>query len=156
MSEELLAGARAGTVVELGNTASGNTPIAADFLLDLLTGRTDAQVHSRGLRLRGARITGEMNWDWQRLPVPLVSVVDPAFPGFPVFLSDQRDGRGEELLPLAIPLLIRVAPGGGHERVRHQGEHRRRAFVRADLSEPHGFIQHREPVDARARFPTCG
>lgn len=66
MSESLLAGARSGTVVEFQNSEQ----ISAEFLLDILTGRTAVQTHSRGVRIRGARVIGELEWDWQRLPVP--------------------------------------------------------------------------------------
>lgn len=85
MSEELLAGARAGTIVEFGNEFGVSDfdaldvdavwgperQIPADLLLDVLTGRTEGQTHSRGVRIRGARVVGEMNWDWQQLPVAL-------------------------------------------------------------------------------------
>jgi hypothetical protein len=65
--ERLLAGARAGTIVDFD--ADEQLPAAA--LLDLLTGRTDVPVHSRGLRIRGARVVGEATWDWQQLTVAL-------------------------------------------------------------------------------------
>jgi hypothetical protein len=87
VSEQLLAGARSGTVVEFASAAEGEAAdfdarnpdavwgpdrqIAADLLLDILTGHTAVQTHSRGLRIRGARVVGSMDWDWQRLPVPL-------------------------------------------------------------------------------------
>ena len=86
MTVDLLTGARTGAIIEFGDDGSGRTDvdaldvdavwgpdrqIAADDLLDVLTGRTAVPTHVRGVRLRGARITGAMTWDWQRLAVPL-------------------------------------------------------------------------------------
>jgi hypothetical protein len=79
-----MAGARAGTVIEFGGPDPAdldaldvdavwgeNRQIPARFLLDLLTGQTAVAVHPRGVRIRGARLVGAMDWDWQRFSVPL-------------------------------------------------------------------------------------
>ncbi|HST85081.1 MAG TPA: hypothetical protein VLL08_25305 [Kineosporiaceae bacterium] len=86
MAQRLLVGAQAGTVIEFGPHDLGgqdydaldrdaiwgpDRQISAAALLDLLTGRTAVRTHSRGVRIRGARLVGEVEWDWQRLPVPL-------------------------------------------------------------------------------------
>jgi hypothetical protein len=76
LSEYLLSAAQAGTIVDLAAETDGSDwgpdrQIPADLLLTVLTGAGDRPVHPRGLRIRGARITGEMAWDWQRLAVPL-------------------------------------------------------------------------------------
>jgi hypothetical protein len=86
VSAAVLAGARTGAVVRFANADADRLDrtaldddadwgperqIPAEFLLDVLTGRTAVQLHSRGLRIRGARVVGDLDWDWQRLPVPL-------------------------------------------------------------------------------------
>jgi hypothetical protein len=45
--------------------------VPADLLLDLVTSPPVGH-HPRGLRIRGARITGSCAWDWQELKAPLI------------------------------------------------------------------------------------
>jgi hypothetical protein len=81
--EKLFDGARTGLVVDLSGGEAcdavhdvvpwgADRQVPAQLLLDVLTGsRPDLAVHPRGVRLRGARIVGAVEWDWQRLAVPL-------------------------------------------------------------------------------------
>ena len=66
-TDQVLAGARAGTVVDL--SANVDRQIPAEVLLKVLT--AEPELHPRGVRILGARITGEMAWDWQQLAAPL-------------------------------------------------------------------------------------
>jgi hypothetical protein len=80
---ELLRGARTGSVIALAGRE-----LAAESLLDVLTGRAGAVVHPRGLRIEGARITGGLDWEWQHLGVPL-ALVDCDIEG-PITLDHAR------------------------------------------------------------------
>ena len=110
MSEEVLAGARAGTIVEFGDgdldaldldaVWGEQRQIPADFLLDVLTGRTDVTAHPRGLRIRGARLVGAIDWDWQRFTVPL-ELVDCVLDG--VITLDHAQVAGLSLIRCRLP-----------------------------------------------------
>jgi hypothetical protein len=80
ISERLRACAREGTLLDFealrdadlddpDSTPSAELRVPADLLLDLLTSDTD--VHPRGVQIRGARIVGDLSWEWRHLSVPL-------------------------------------------------------------------------------------
>jgi hypothetical protein len=65
-ARRLLDGARCGKVVDFDGAE-----LPAAELLALLTGATEERVHPRGMRVRGATVVGEIDWDWQTLVAPL-------------------------------------------------------------------------------------
>jgi hypothetical protein len=80
MPDRVLAAAQRGDLLDLtegrgfdGRAAetvwSSEREVSAADLLEALT--TTTGVHPRGVRIRGARIVGDLAWEWQRLKVPL-------------------------------------------------------------------------------------
>lgn len=65
-----IAGA-AGETVDAAGVWGPDRRVTADLVQELLTAAVPERVHPRGVRIRGARITGVAAWDWQRFPVPL-------------------------------------------------------------------------------------
>ncbi|MFI7587457.1 EAL domain-containing protein [Spongisporangium articulatum] len=66
MTQRLLDGARTAEIVDLDGGA-----LPASALLDVLTGATAERVHPRGVRVRNARVTGDVDWDTLRLAADL-------------------------------------------------------------------------------------
>jgi hypothetical protein len=101
-------GAPGGEGEDGGQSAGGQAQtttrgaVRAEWLVDLLSGRTAVRLHPRGLRLRGALLTGEADWQSRLLLVPLTLVAcDIAGP----LVLDHAAAVSLELVDCTLPAL---------------------------------------------------